>query len=71
MPRRRRWAGHRRATRNDTLVLDSAGSTDDLTGMAATAAARLPNATHRSLPGEWHDVPAEILAPAVRDFLKS
>jgi hypothetical protein len=41
-----------RRVRTPALVLDSAGSTDDLTGMAATAAARLPNATHRSLPGE-------------------
>ncbi|QGN47895.1 alpha/beta fold hydrolase [Micromonospora sp. WMMC415] len=53
-----------------TLVLDSAGSSGDLTGMAATAAAMLPNAVHRSLPGEWHQVPAETLAPAVADFLR-
>ncbi|MEV0900452.1 alpha/beta fold hydrolase [Actinoplanes sp. NPDC049802] len=53
------------------LVLDSAGSSGDLTGMAASAAALLPNATHRSLPGEWHGVPAPVLAPVLRTFLRS
>ncbi|TWJ20574.1 pimeloyl-ACP methyl ester carboxylesterase [Micromonospora endolithica] len=52
------------------LVLDSAGSTGELTGMAATAAALLPHATHRSLPGQWHGVPATTLAPALTDFLR-
>jgi pimeloyl-ACP methyl ester carboxylesterase len=51
-----------------TLVLDSAGSTDDLTGWAATVASRLPDATHRSLPGQWHGVPDETLAPVLIDF---
>lgn len=50
-----------------TLVLDSEGSTGDLTGSAAQAAARLPNATHRSLPGEWHTVADDILAAALVD----
>ncbi|MGN9768950.1 alpha/beta fold hydrolase [Micromonospora sp. SD12] len=53
-----------------TLVLQSAGSTDDLTGMAATTAALLPDATHRSLPGRWHQVPADVLAPVLVDFLR-
>lgn len=47
------------------LVLDSAGSTDDLTGWAATVAQRLPRATHRSLPGEWHTVDDDALAGAL------
>jgi pimeloyl-ACP methyl ester carboxylesterase len=51
-----------------TLVLDSAGSTDDLTGSAATVAAALPNAQHRSLRGRWHGVPDEDLAPVVAGF---
>jgi pimeloyl-ACP methyl ester carboxylesterase len=51
-----------------TLVLDSAGSTDDLTGWAATVAHRLPRARHRSLEGEWHSVPDEILAPVLVEF---
>lgn len=52
-----------------TLVIDSPASTADLTGMAATAAGLLPDATHRSLPGEWHGVPAPTLAPVVAEFL--
>lgn len=54
-----------------TLVLDSEGSSDDLTGMAATVARAMPNAVHRSLQGEWHGVPDEVLAPALTEFLKS
>jgi hypothetical protein len=52
-----------------TLVLDSAGSGDDLTGWAATVAARLPRATHRSLPGEWHTIADDVLAPVLLAFL--
>lgn len=58
-----------RRVRTPTLVLDSTGSSDDLTGMAATAAALLPNATAMSLPGEWHGVPTATLAPVVSAFL--
>jgi hypothetical protein len=52
-----------------TLVLDSAGSSDDLTGWAAGAAKLLPQGSHRSLPGEWHAVPDEVLAPVLVEFL--
>jgi pimeloyl-ACP methyl ester carboxylesterase len=52
-----------------TLVLDSRGSTDDLTGSAVAVAAALPRGRHRSLPGEWHGVPDEVLAPVVAEFL--
>lgn len=48
-----------------TLVLDSAGTSDDLSGWSANLAARLPNATHRSLPGEWHTVADDVLAPVI------
>lgn len=51
-----------------TLVLDSQGSTDDLTGMAATVARHLPNARHQSLPGDWHGVDDDALASALRSF---
>jgi hypothetical protein len=51
-----------------TLVLDSQGSSDDLTGWAASVAAALPDARHRSLPGGWHGVPVEVLAPVMRAF---
>ncbi len=52
-----------------TLVLDSRGSSDDLTGMAASVAALLPAGTHRSLPGGWHGVADEDLAPVLVEFL--
>jgi acetyl esterase/lipase len=54
-----------------TLVLDSQGSDDDLTGWAASVAAALPDARHRSLPGGWHGVPVEVLAPVVTEFCRS
>jgi pimeloyl-ACP methyl ester carboxylesterase len=53
-----------------TLILDSEGSSNDLTGMAATVAKGLRNATHRSLAGEWHGVPDDVLAPALLEFFK-
>jgi alpha-beta hydrolase superfamily lysophospholipase len=54
-----------------TLVVDSQGSGDDLAGWAASVAAALPNARHRSLPGGWHGVPVEVLAPAVAEFCRA
>jgi pimeloyl-ACP methyl ester carboxylesterase len=53
-----------------TLIIDSEGSSDDITGMAATVARGMPNASHRSLAGEWHGVPDEVLAPVLIDFFK-
>jgi pimeloyl-ACP methyl ester carboxylesterase len=51
-----------------TLALDSAGSGDDLTGMAAAIAKAMPNISHRSLVGRWHGVPDEVLAPALIEY---
>lgn len=51
-----------------TLVMNSEGSTEDLTGSAAQVSALLPNATHRSLPGQWHTVDDQLLATALIDF---
>ena len=51
-----------------TLVVDSEGSGDDLTGMAATVARAIPDASHRSLPGAWHGVAADVLAPLLIAF---
>lgn len=51
-----------------TLVIDSEGSTDDLTGMAATVARALPQASHVSLPGEWHGPRDEDLASTLVTF---
>jgi pimeloyl-ACP methyl ester carboxylesterase len=53
-----------------TLVLDSEGSGEDLTGMAATVASGLPHATQRSLAGEWHGIPDDVLAPVLLDFFR-
>ncbi len=57
------------SVRVPTLVLDSQGSSADLTGWAATVGRHLPNGTHRSLPGEWHGVPDDVLAPVLTEFL--
>lgn len=54
-----------------TLVLDSAGSSDDLTSMAATVAKALPNSSYRSLVGQWHGVADDVLAPALAEFFQS
>jgi pimeloyl-ACP methyl ester carboxylesterase len=56
------------AVQSPALVLDSMGSSDDLTGWAASAAAQLPRPTHRSLAGEWHTVADETLAPVLIEF---
>jgi len=52
-----------------TLVIDSQGSSGELTGMAATVVAALPNGTLRSLAGAWHGVPDDVLAPVLIEFL--
>jgi hypothetical protein len=59
-----------RSVKAPTLVLDSQGSSDDLTGWAASVARQLPRGTHRSLPGERHGVADEVLAPALIAFFR-
>ena len=54
-----------------TLVLASQGSSGDLAAMAATVAEALPGGAYRSLPGEWHGVPDDVLAPALAEFLRA
>jgi pimeloyl-ACP methyl ester carboxylesterase len=56
------------AVKVPTLVLDSQGSSEDLTGFASAIVAALPNGSHRSLPGEWHGVSEEVLAPELTRF---
>jgi pimeloyl-ACP methyl ester carboxylesterase len=51
-----------------TLVLDSQGSDQRLRTWARDTAAALPNATHRSLPGQWHGVAPADLTAAITDF---
>jgi pimeloyl-ACP methyl ester carboxylesterase len=53
-----------------TLVLDSRGSTDDLTGMAAAVLGALPQGTYRGLAGGWHGAADEEVAPALAAFLR-
>jgi hypothetical protein len=53
-----------------TLVLDSLGSSDDITGSAATVAAAFPDSSHRHLAGDWHGIPGEALAPVLAEFLR-
>jgi hypothetical protein len=53
-----------------TLVIDSQGSGDAPTGMAAAVVEALPNGTQRSLAGGWHGVPDEALAPVLTEFLQ-
>ncbi|WP_260723273.1 alpha/beta fold hydrolase [Dactylosporangium roseum] len=53
-----------------TLVIDSEDSDDDLQGRAATVARALPRGTARSLPGEWHGLPDDVLAGALVEFFK-
>jgi pimeloyl-ACP methyl ester carboxylesterase len=57
-----------RYVRTPTLVLDSQGSSDDLTGGTAAIAEALPNGTRRSLTGQWHGVQDEDLAPVLTEF---
>ena len=59
------------AVTTPTLVLDSEGSSDDLTGSAASAARLIPGARHRSLPGEWHVVAPGLIAPEIKAHLSS
>ena len=58
-----------RSVPTPALVLDSEGSSDDLTGGTAAIAAALPDGTRRSLPGGWHGVADADLAPVVAAFL--
>ncbi len=57
-----------RSVQAPTLVLDSQGSSDDLTGGTAAIVDALPRGTRRSLTGEWHGVSHEDLAPVLREF---
>lgn len=52
-----------------TVVVDSTGSPEWLRDAAAATARTIPGASHLSLAGGFHEVPAETLAPALRDAL--
>ncbi len=53
------------------LVVASEGSDDRLRNWAQGVAEALPNASARLLPGTWHGVDAEHLAPALTEFFIS
>lgn len=59
-----------REVENPTLILSSEESDAPLADAAAGLARALPNATHRTLPGDWHGVDDEVLAPAIKEFLR-
>jgi hypothetical protein len=62
-PSAERWA----AVTVPVLVLDG-GTTPWLAAGAATIAATLPLASHRTLAGQTHDVDPGVLAPALVEF---
>lgn len=53
------------------LVLASTASDERLRGWAEGLADALPDATFRTLPGEWHGISEELLAPVLSDFFAS
>ncbi|CCH33356.1 alpha/beta hydrolase [Actinosynnema sp. NPDC047251] len=55
------------AVRVPVLVVDSAGTDARLRAWADGVAARLPAAARRTLPGEWHGVAPEVLAPVLAE----
>jgi hypothetical protein len=59
------------AVSTPTLVIDSEGSDDDLTSIAATVVRGMPNASLQRLAGEWHGVSDDIRAPALSRFFAS
>jgi pimeloyl-ACP methyl ester carboxylesterase len=59
-----RWT----TTTMPTLVADGGRSPEYMRNSAAALAEVLPNATHRTIPGQTHIVKAKALAPVLRDF---
>jgi hypothetical protein len=54
-----------------TLVMSSEESDDRLKAWSKQVAAGLSSGSHRALPGEWHGVAPEVLAPVMAGFFKS
>lgn len=54
-----------------TLVIDSQGSDPRLSEWAQAVTDALPNAQRRTLPGEWHGIEPQVLAPVLTEFFKS
>lgn len=51
------------------LVVNSAGTDERLLAWGRGVADALPRGSHRTLPGEWHGVSADVLAPVLADFV--
>jgi pimeloyl-ACP methyl ester carboxylesterase len=62
------WIERARSVRVPTLVIDSDVSPAHLRDAAQAASSALPNARRHTVPGSFHDVPTEILAPVVAEF---
>jgi pimeloyl-ACP methyl ester carboxylesterase len=60
--------GRLAAITTPALVVASEGSSQQLRNWAQGVAEALPSASVRFLPGSWHGVPAEHLAPALTEF---
>ncbi|MEJ3659143.1 alpha/beta fold hydrolase [Actinomycetes bacterium KLBMP 9759] len=58
-----------RAVTTRAVVLDSTGTTQDITSGTAAVADALPAGTLRRLDGHWHGVAPDVLAPVVAEFL--
>lgn len=56
------------AIRVPTLVVNSEQSDGRLRTWSRRVADTLPDARHRSLPGEWHGVAPDVLAPVLTQF---
>jgi pimeloyl-ACP methyl ester carboxylesterase len=63
--------GRLAAISTPALVLGSEGSSDQLRNWVLGVAEVLPAASARFLPGTWHGVSAEHLAPALTEFFTS
>ncbi len=53
-----------------TLVMDGGASPEWLRDAARALAGALPNARHRTLEGQTHDVAPEVLAPVLAEFFE-
>ncbi|WP_433262242.1 alpha/beta fold hydrolase [Actinosynnema sp. CS-041913] len=54
-----------------TLVVDSSHTDERLRAWADGVAANLPGAARRTLPGEWHGVAPEVLAPVLAEHFSA
>jgi pimeloyl-ACP methyl ester carboxylesterase len=59
-----------RTIKTPTLVMHGSKTDARLKKAAQAVAAALPNAKHRVLPGQTHNVHPKVLTPAVMEFLR-